>query len=73
MRKKIPRYGYMCLTDFNLELGEALGKAEVYVSVDDLKVHRPCVKECGIVKVKITFVEIMQNSNFFGDDNETEN
>lgn len=55
-----PRYGYMCLTDWNWELGEALGGTEVYCSINDLKQERKCVEQCGIVKVKIEMAEVVE-------------
>lgn len=55
-------FGYMCMTDFDHELGAACGGVAVYPSVTDLKRCRPCVDECGIVKVKVTFVETIQES-----------
>ena len=50
-------YGYMCKTDFNYELGEALGGTEIYCSIEDIKRCRPCAEQCGIVKVEIKIVE----------------
>jgi hypothetical protein len=54
-----PKYGYMCQTDWDWELGEALGGSTIYPSVEDLKDHRKCVSSCGIVKVKIELEEIV--------------
>lgn len=51
------KYGYMCKTDFDYELGEASGGVEVYRTEEDLMKHRECWEECGIVKVKIEEVE----------------
>ena len=59
-KKKKSRVGYMCQVDFDWELGEALGGTKIYSSVDDLKYERPCVSNCGIVKVVITFEECVQ-------------
>lgn len=47
------RTGYMCLTDFQHELGEASGGISVYADEDDLKKHRNCWKGCGILKVEV--------------------
>lgn len=54
------KYVYMCQTDWNWELGEAMGGAEVYCSVDDLKQERKCVSSCGVVKVKVELVEVVE-------------
>lgn len=51
--------GYMCQTDWDWELGEALGGTKIYESIEDLKNNRKCVQSCGIVKVKIELVEII--------------
>jgi hypothetical protein len=59
-KKKSSRIGYMCQVDYDWELGEALGGTEVYCSVEDLKKERKCVKNCGIVKVKVTLEECVQ-------------
>ena len=66
VRQADPRYGYMCQTDFDWELGEALGGTDVYASVKDIKRSRTCVANCGIVKVKIEFVEVVEPGTGFG-------
>jgi hypothetical protein len=48
----------MCQTDWNWELGEALGGTTIYASIEDLEDSRKCVENCGIVKVKITLEKI---------------
>lgn len=65
-----PKYGYMCQTDFNWELGEACGGTEVYCSVEDLKQERKCAQSCGIVKVKVELVEIVDKGTRW--ENETD-
>lgn len=47
------KIGYMCRTDYEYELGEAVGGCEVYPTIEDLKNHRKCWSDCGIVKVEI--------------------
>ncbi len=47
------KIGYMCKTDYEYELENASGGAEIYSSVNDLKKHRKCWSDCGIVKVEI--------------------
>lgn len=53
------RTGYMCATDFNYELGHAKGGTEVYPSLDNLRINRNCIKECGIVKVTVKVDKIV--------------
>lgn len=55
---------YMCKTDFDHELGNAAGGVKVYSSLEDLAASRPCVTECGIVKVRVEVVEIVKDSAF---------
>lgn len=50
--------GYMCAIDWDWELGEAMGGTKIYSSVEDLKECHKCWEECGIVKVKVSLVEI---------------
>lgn len=49
--------GYMCMTDFECELGAASGGNVIFPSVEDLKSRLRCWEGCGIVKVKIEYVE----------------
>lgn len=58
------RYGYMDYVDFCHELGEAKGGNRVFASVKDLKENQNCVEECGIVKVSVEQVEVVQPSNY---------
>lgn len=52
--------GYMCLTDFECELGMAVGGNVIFPSVEDLKEWRKCVAECGIAEVKVSFSRIIE-------------
>lgn len=52
--------GYMCLVDFECELGAAMGGNGVYPSVEDLKANRKCVEGCGIVEVRVVGVRVVQ-------------
>lgn len=56
------RYGYMCRTDWDHEIGEgnAAGGTRVYESIEDLKSDRSCVTNCGIVKVKVELTEVIE-------------
>ena len=53
--------GYMDLTDFECELGSASDGNKVYPSVEALrKAHAKCIDHCGIIKVKVVPVRIVQ-------------
>ena len=54
------REGYMCKVDFEWEVGEALGGTRIYPSLEDLKENCKCVKECGIVKVRVELLEVVE-------------
>jgi hypothetical protein len=52
--------GYMCLIDFECELGNASGGNIVYPSIQDLRERRECVATCGIVEVEVRARRIVQ-------------
>jgi len=52
--------GFMCMTDFEFELGAASGGNIVYPSVEDLKRRRTCVHSCGIAAVRVSLDHIVQ-------------
>lgn len=52
--------GFMCRTDFEEELGCAEGGNTVYPSLENLKQHRQCVAECGIVRVSVNLEEVIE-------------
>lgn len=57
------KYGYMCKIDWDYEVGSALGGNIVYPSIKDLKKNHSTVG-CGIVKVKVTLEEVIDETNF---------
>lgn len=59
-----PRYGFMCAVDYQHELGEAAGGNVVYPSIGEVKEHRKCTDECGIVKVMVLRVATVQDENY---------
>lgn len=61
---KSARTGYMDLTDYSYELGEAKDGSIVYASKKDLLRCQPCAEECGIVKVSVTLKKVIQESDF---------
>lgn len=62
--------GYMCLTDFEYEVGGASGGNRVFPSIDDLKRCKPCVESCGIAEVRITGVSVIQEAKDYDIDEE---
>lgn len=52
--------GYMCLVDYECELGYASGGNTIYPSIEDLKERRKCVENCGIVEVRVSYVRTVQ-------------
>ncbi len=60
--------GYMCLTDFECELGGASGGNRVYPSIENLKEYKPCAMECGIVEVRVYGVRIASPTKYMSDD-----
>lgn len=51
--------GFMCMTDWDHELGLASGGNRIYPSKEDIEKYSKCAKGCGIVKVKTSFVDIV--------------
>lgn len=62
--------GYMCMIDFEDELGRASGGSKVYASIEDLKENHSCWQSCGIVEVEVVFRKtiVEQNFNYEGED-----
>lgn len=56
--------GYMCGTDFQHELGIASDGNKIYPSVENLKQHKKCWEECGIVEVKVTLNKVIVEEDF---------
>ena len=56
--------GFMCLVDWQHELGESAYGTKVYGDIDDLRQHSPCVIECGIAEVAMRLVGIAQKQDF---------
>jgi hypothetical protein len=56
--------GYMCLTDWDYEIGAAADGDIVYPSIRSLKEDRSCVNSCGIVEVKVMAVKVIQEPDY---------
>jgi len=50
----------MCYTDFDCELGMASGGVHIFPTKEDCATCRPCTDQCGIVKVTITGMHVVQ-------------
>ena len=48
--------GYMCLTDWECELGAASDGSKVYPSIKALKREHTCWRACGTVEVSVRVV-----------------
>lgn len=60
----ISHEGYMCKVDFDIEHPECGDGVLVFGTLEKLKAKQKCVRQCGITKVRLSFVEIVQNSNY---------
>lgn len=55
---------YIDLVDWQHELGHASDGNKVFPSIEDLKKHRSCWKQCGIAEIEVTFRAIVEPQNF---------
>ena len=53
-------YAHMCQVDWKYEAPANVDGNRIFYTVESLKERRPCVDDCGIVKVKVSFVEVIQ-------------
>jgi hypothetical protein len=49
--------GYMCAVDFQHEVGEAPQTGPICASLESLFAAKPCISECGWVRVLVIGVE----------------
>lgn len=61
---KDSREAFMCLVDYEHELGFASGAHKVYGAVEDLRDTRPCVEQCGIARVRVVLEEVVQQPDY---------
>ena len=52
--------GYMCLIDFECELGGNADGNHIYPTAEECRKGRKCTKECGVVEVKVEATKIIQ-------------
>ena len=53
----------MDLTDWDEELGHALGGNKIYPDIQDCIDNNKCIDECGIIKVEVRAVEVIYERN----------
>ena len=51
---------YVCKTDWDYHFPDDWHGVDIYFSEKSIREHRKCVKECGIVKVKVSFEEVIE-------------
>jgi len=56
--------GYMDKVDFECHMEHDCMPVSVYAEVDELRADRPCVESCGIIKVEVTMVEVIQEESY---------
>jgi hypothetical protein len=59
---------YACGVDWDHEMGEASdleGKMPLYSSIEELKEHRSCWTQCGIVEIKLELSKWVKPPNPF--------
>ena len=61
---KDSREAFMCLVDYEHELGFAAGAHKVYGAIEDLRATRPCVEQCGIARVRVVLEEVVQKPDY---------
>jgi hypothetical protein len=52
---------FMCLIDWKYEAGFNGSGNSIFYSEESLRQHRPCVKNCGIARVKVSFDKVIQD------------
>lgn len=55
---------YMCKTDFDYDARSSSKGTKIYPNEKALREYKSCVDECGIVKVKVSLEEIIQEENW---------
>lgn len=55
---------FMCKVDWEYHLDDDPFGVQVFSRIDHCAIGRPCTIECGIVKVKMTFMEVVQPENY---------
>lgn len=53
--------GYMCRIAWECELGAAFQGSKIFPSIDSLKNHHKCTDDCGIVKVRVQLLSVVDD------------
>jgi len=53
---------YMCKTDFDYHIPDDINGVDIYFSKQDLINNRPCVKDCGIVEIEVSFSKVINKA-----------
>jgi hypothetical protein len=59
MKREREVTGYICLIDWEWEIGEAYDGNHVYPSVAALREAHPMADDCGIVEVSVRLVRVV--------------
>ena len=57
--------GFMCLIDWQHEVGFAVDGNKVYPSLKNLQEHHPMWAECGVVEVQLRAVQVVAPQRLF--------
>lgn len=56
---KTKKKAYMCATDYHYELESRKSPSQIFGSIESLKSHKKCWKDCGIVEIEIYIKRII--------------
>jgi hypothetical protein len=62
-KENIERFGYMDKITFEYELESDTFGSMVYPTINSLKADNICWKDCGIVKVRMTLEEVIEEGS----------
>jgi hypothetical protein len=60
---------YICATDWDWEVGEAIdleGKMPLYSDLEHLKKERKCWESCGVLEIQLTVIKQINHSKPWG-------
>lgn len=58
--------GFMCLIDWQHEIGHASDGNKIYPSLEALKRHHGAWKSCGVVEVTVRAKQIVEPQDLYG-------
>ena len=59
MSKEKEYFAYVCKTDWTYHFPDDWYGVNIYFSEKSIRTHCECVEQCGIVKVKVSFEEVI--------------